>query len=152
MAVIGTPPPVRSTQTNTEYSVLHGIRSAIEVLSKPTDIQLEKQSSADNQNKLQNRCRVIVVTSARDDESMKRLEEIFHNNLVQQNKAAANSDRLFTVDYCHLVIINTYPINIDSPVTSHPPKSVSKSVNYYRLYNIDLIPALAYPNDRSSFD
>ncbi|KAI4456250.1 sarcoma antigen ny-sar-95-related [Holotrichia oblita] len=125
MAVIGTPPLSRSSQTNMEYSVLHGIRSAIEVLSEPTNIQLEKRDGNDNQSKLQNRCRVICITSARDDESMKRLEEIFHNNLIQQNKTAANSDRLLTIDYCHLVIINTFPINIESPVNSHPTKNYS---------------------------
>ncbi|GJQ81857.1 hypothetical protein Trydic_g9884 [Trypoxylus dichotomus] len=125
MAVIGTPPSVRSNQTNVEYSVLHGIRSAIEELSKPTDIQLEKCNTNDNQGKLQNRCRVICITSARDDDSMKRLEEIFHNNLIQQNKTASSSDRLLTIDYCHFVIINTFPINIDSPVNSHPPKNYS---------------------------
>lgn len=30
-----------------------------------------------------------------------------------------------TIDHCHLVIINTFPINIESQVNNHPAKNVS---------------------------
>lgn len=43
--------------------------------------------------KVLNRCRVICLTSARDNSTVKSLEEIFQNELVQTNKAAAASDQ-----------------------------------------------------------
>lgn len=127
MSLIGIPPPP-SPVRNLDYTVLHGLRAAIEALSDCTEIQGEKsrnQNFGDLQTKLINRCRVICITSARDNDSMKRLEEIFLNVLQQQNKVAANSDDLLTIDYCHLVIINTFPANIESQVNNHPPKALS---------------------------
>ncbi|EFA08805.1 protein asunder [Tribolium castaneum] len=127
MSLIGVPPP-HAINRNLEYTVLHGLRAAIEALSDCTDIQVKKsqnQTFGDVQTKLINRCRVICITSARDNDSMKRLEEIFLSVLQQQNKVAAGSDRLLTIDHCHLVIINTFPVNIESQVNNHPPKNLS---------------------------
>lgn len=33
--------------------------------------------------------------------------------------------RLLTIDHCHLVIINTFPVSIESQVSNHAPKHVS---------------------------
>lgn len=90
------------------------------------------------------RCRVICITSARDNESMNRLEEIFLKVLNQQNTNVSGKDkyvykrpfrkkiflnvlyfRLLPINHCHLVIINTFPVTIESSVTNHPPKNVS---------------------------
>lgn len=91
--MIGIPPPhMRPAQSGAEYTVLHGLRAAVDALSKYTDNQIEKKNSGDG-TKLLNRCRVICITSARDNESMKRLEEIFLTVLTQQNKLAAGNDR-----------------------------------------------------------
>lgn len=130
MSLIGVPPPHAHNTHNRslEYTVLHGLRAAIEALSDCTEIQSKKkkcQLFGDIQTKLINRCRVICITSARDNDSMKRLEEIFLSVLQQQNKVAAGSDRLLTIDHCHLVIINTFPVSIESQVNNHPLKSVS---------------------------
>lgn len=92
MATIGVPPLMHPTNSKIDYTVLHGMKAAIEALSEPTELQSEKLKS-DVLLKLMNRGRVICITSARDDESMKRLEEIFLNGLLQQNKNAAKSDR-----------------------------------------------------------
>jgi hypothetical protein len=127
MSLIGIPPP-HAINRNLEYTVLHGLRAAIEALSDCTDIQAKKkknQAFGDAQTKLVNRCRVICITSARDNDSMKRLEEIFLSVLQQQNKVATGSERLLVIDHCHLVIINTFPINIESQVNNHPPKNLS---------------------------
>lgn len=124
MSLIGVPPPhMRTAQPGLDYTVLHGLRAAIEALSEYTDVQLEKRTS-DGAAKLLNRCRVVCITSARDNESMKRLEEIFQTVLMQQNKIAAGSDRFLPIDHCHLVILNTFPVNTDSQVSNHPPRNV----------------------------
>lgn len=126
MSFIGVPPslaPSRSPQQ--DYTILHGLRSAVEVATEFTDLQKEKIEQNDGQP-IPNRCRVICITSARDNESMKRLEEIFLSVLIQQNKVVGNSETLLKIDHCHLVIINTYPVNIVSPVNNHPPTVVSK--------------------------
>ncbi|XP_046991283.1 integrator complex subunit 13 isoform X2 [Schistocerca americana] len=117
--------PARAHQSS-EYSVIHGLRAAIEALCECSDIQHEKRTSlTENAAKVLNRCRVICITSARDNASMKSLEDIFQNVLIQQNKIAAASDHLITVHHCHLVIINVYPNNVESQVTGHPPRDLS---------------------------
>lgn len=127
MALIGVPPLPSPLRPQTlDYSVLHGLRAAVEVLSEMTDNQMEKHKSFDGggSKKLINRCRVICITSARDNKSMNRLEEIFHNVLQTQNKLAIGT--LIPIDYCHLVIINTFPVNVEPQVGNHTAKSVSK--------------------------
>lgn len=126
MALIGVPPLPSTLRPQTlDYSVLHGLRAAVEVLSEMTENQMEKHKSVDGSTKLINRCRVICLTSARDNESMNRLEEIFHNVLQTQNKVATGTDTLIPIDYCHLVIINTFPVNVEPQVGNHATKSVT---------------------------
>lgn len=101
MSLIGTPPPpppLRSVSTPLDYTVLHGLRAAIEAISEPTDLQQENMQ-LDGQ-KILNNSRVICITSARDNDSMKRLEDIFLTVLNQQNKQAATSERF---DDIHLL-------------------------------------------------
>lgn len=96
MALIGIPPSpasLRSVQSGVDFTVLHGLRAAIEAASEMTDVQVERYKQVEGNNRFLNRCRVICITSARDNESMNRLEEIFHNVLQQQNKIANSSDR-----------------------------------------------------------
>lgn len=124
MSTIGVPPTVLPSNTKTEFTVLHGMKIALEALNEPTEAQLARIKS-DIPGKLINRGRVICITSTRDDESMNRLEEIFLSGLMHQNKVATKSDRLLVIDHCHLVIINTFPANVDSQVSNHTLKSLS---------------------------
>lgn len=92
MSMIGIPP--RSVSGTVELSVLHGLRAAVETLSETTEQQKAYIVTADkNLPKMMNRTRVICVTSARDDESMKSLEEIFHNVLIAQNKILIENEK-----------------------------------------------------------
>lgn len=70
--------------------------------------------------------RVICITSARDDASMKSLEEIFHTVILQQNTLCPANLSLMPIDNCHLVIINLYPATIDSLVTNRTVQEISK--------------------------
>ncbi|XP_018561790.1 protein asunder [Anoplophora glabripennis] len=152
MSLIGVPPPphpppsIRSVSTPLDYTVLHGLRAAIEALSEVTDLQQEKIKSSLDGQKILNKCRVICITSARDNDSMKRLEDIFLTVLKQQNKVAAVSERLLTIDHCHLVIINTFPINIESEVNNHPPKNLAPILTT----EVHSIKAPQIPNKLSS--
>jgi hypothetical protein len=92
MAIIGV--PSRSHQPGADFSVIHGLRVAIEALTESSENQLEKKMSGpEAASKLLNRGRVICITSARDNMNMKSLENIFLNQLTQQNKQAAGSDQ-----------------------------------------------------------
>ncbi|XP_066140597.1 integrator complex subunit 13 [Euwallacea fornicatus] len=124
-ALIGVPPAPPSLRSTPppDYTVLHGLRAAVEGLCEPTEYQLEKFKSDGGQ--IINRCRVICITSARDNESMNRLEEIFLTVLNQQNKIVAGNENLLPIHHCHLVIINTFPVNMESSVNNHPPKNLS---------------------------
>lgn len=79
MAMVGIPPPLPHSA---EFTVIHGLRAAVEALAEPTEQQKEKMKTG---TKIVNRARVICITSARDDSSMKSLEEIFFTVVAQQN-------------------------------------------------------------------
>lgn len=137
MSLIGMPPPhMRALQPGLDYTVLHGLRAAVEALTEYTEQQLEKKKTGvQGVPKLLNRCRVICITSTRDNDSMKRLEEIFQTVLLQRNKQISGSDMFIPIDHCHLVIINTFPVNTESQVNSHPPRNVSRNINEY-VFNV----------------
>ena len=98
---MGIPP---RTPPSADYSVIHGLRAAIEALCECSDIQHEKRTSlTENASKVLNRCRVICITSTRDNNSIKSLEEIFQNVLLQQNKIAAGSDQYVRTLFTYLV-------------------------------------------------
>ncbi|XP_015175959.1 PREDICTED: protein asunder homolog [Polistes dominula] len=123
-AILGV--PTKNPEPGEDYSVIHGLRVAIETLNECSEIQHEKRTSLNvNTSKLLNRGRVICITSARDNNNMKSLENIFLNELTQENKTALASDHLMPIDYCHLVILNICPNNIESQVTSQGPREVS---------------------------
>ncbi|XP_014611908.1 PREDICTED: protein asunder homolog isoform X1 [Polistes canadensis] len=123
-AILGV--PTKNPDPGEDYSVIHGLRVAIETLNECSEIQHEKRTSLNvNTSKLLNRGRVICITSARDNNNMKSLENIFLNELTQENKTALASDHLMPIDYCHLVILNICPNNIESQVTSQGPREVS---------------------------
>lgn len=46
--------------------------------------------------------------------------------------------RLLTIDHCHLVIINTFPINVESQVNNHPAKNVSNYPMFIISNTLDL--------------
>ncbi|XP_032665480.1 integrator complex subunit 13 isoform X1 [Odontomachus brunneus] len=123
-AILGV--PTKTPEPGEDYSVVHGLRVAIGTLNECSDIQHEKRTSLnENTTNLINRGRVICITSARDDSNMKSLENIFLNELAQENKTALASDHLIPIDYCHLVILNIFPNNIEPQVTSQGPREIS---------------------------
>ena len=118
MAMVGAP---RSSQQTSDYTVIHGLRAAIEALAEAADFQKQDKQEAATSN----RGRVICITSARDNPSMNSLEKIFHQVLIQQNAISVKNDDLLPIDFCHLVIINLYPSTMESLVTSRSSQDVS---------------------------
>ncbi|KAJ8664971.1 hypothetical protein QAD02_006633 [Eretmocerus hayati] len=124
MAIIGVPP--RNHQPGTDFSVVHGLRVAIEALTECSENQLEKKrAGSEASSQLLNRGRVICITSARDNGDMKSLENIFLNQLIQQNKQSTESENLLPIHHCHLVILNVFPTTTESQVTSQNLREVS---------------------------
>lgn len=122
MAMVGVPP--RVTLPASDYSVVHGLRAAIEAIAEPTDQQKEMmhQSKLDTPI-ISNKGRVICITSVRDDASMKSLEDIFHTVIMQQN-SFHNTNDMLKIDHCHLVFINVYPSNMDLIVSDRALQDV----------------------------
>ncbi|XP_046670533.1 integrator complex subunit 13 [Homalodisca vitripennis] len=114
-----------------DFSIIHGLQRAVQAMCECSEAQHEKRTALnENATKVLNRGRVICLTSARDNASIKSLEEIFQSELVQANKVAAASDHLIPVHHCHLVIINVFPNNLDAvAVTPHPVINVSNMLS-----------------------
>ncbi|CAH0719407.1 unnamed protein product, partial [Brenthis ino] len=105
-----------------------GLCASIEALGEPSPIQASRPTA---ERHFQNRGRIICITSARDDDSIRSLAEIALNSLVQQNKKASTPQPPTTTDasttpqslvvhYCHLVIINVTPEKADTRVSNQP--------------------------------
>lgn len=118
MAMVGIPPPLPHSA---EFTVIHGLRAAVEALTEPSEQQKARIAA---KRSVTNRCRVICITSARDDDSMMSLEEIFITVVGQQNRVAA-SKGLLKIDQCHLVVINLHPTNLESLVSSKPLRDLN---------------------------
>lgn len=122
MAMVGVPPPLPHSA---EFTVIHGLRAAVEALAEPTEQQKEKLKSG---GKIVNRARVICITSARDDSSMKSLEEIFYTVISQQNLTSKSSPDLLKINQCHLVVVNLHPSGLDSMVTNRALRELNGTV------------------------
>ncbi len=114
--------------TKSEYTIIHGLRAAVEAISEPTEFQKECLQLKNESLKIPNKGRVICITSARDNASMKTLEDIFLNFFMQQNTIAASDRDLLNIENCHLVIINLYPTNMESLVTNRETKDLSPNL------------------------
>ena len=80
--------PARSHQQG-EFSVIHGLRAAIEAMCDCSDVQHEKRTSlTENASKVLNRWRVICITSAQDNNSMKEFE-----GDIPERRHSAQQDR-----------------------------------------------------------
>ncbi|KAI5723879.1 hypothetical protein M8J76_012194 [Diaphorina citri] len=117
---IGSHPP----RQNAECSMMYGLCSALEAMCEPTSLQSEKLKQDPNTpskhntsvggggestSKILNRCRIICVTSCADVGAVEKLKAAFHTELQNMNKLATESEHMFPVHFCHLVIINVFP-------------------------------------------
>lgn len=123
MAMVGVPPD--SAPQSNEYSVIHGLRAAVEAIAEPTDNQKELIQQNSGHKRIINNARVICITSARDNESMKSLEEIFHTAILLQKSLVTKDPNLLQIDNCHLVIINLYPSTLELMVSNRSAIDVS---------------------------
>lgn len=144
-ALVGIPPRISAAAQSSDYSVIHGLRAAAEALADPTEEQLQllhqpaRSESTDSPppppSMPANAGRVICITSARDNSSMKSLEDIFMTLVVQSNQNTAqtggrNADGTtrLNIDRCHFVIINMYPANQDTMVTDRAAENLSTTL------------------------
>ncbi|XP_055375477.1 protein asunder [Condylostylus longicornis] len=116
MSMVGVP---QSSAHSSDHSVIHGLRAAIDALAEPSESQKEFDQ------KLQNKGRVICITSARDDKSMVSLEDIFHTVLAQHNLLATKQNDCLPINLCHLVIINITPMHMGLLVSTRGPQEIS---------------------------
>lgn len=142
MGMVGSPQYIASQSA--EYSVIHGLRAAVEAIAEPTDDQL-KAIAADpkSESKVPNQGRVICLTSARDNSSMQSLVDIFHTVIVQQNTLSKGRRDLLHIERCHLVLINMYPANMVSMVTDRESQEAKVRGKYNRKYTFRLYSRLA---------
>lgn len=135
MAMVGIPP---NAPQSSDYSIIHGLRESVEALAEPTDMQKEKMAEG---GKVSNTGRVICITSARDDASMKSLEDIF-SSIIESQNMVSNTANVLKIDQCHLVIINLYPTKLESLVNSRALREISAELKS----EIHSVKAQDFPN------
>ncbi|XP_050529358.1 integrator complex subunit 13 [Daktulosphaira vitifoliae] len=121
------PPAKLIPNPSRDYSIVYGFRLAAEAMSECTTAQKEHISKKAT-IEVQNKCRTIIITSARDNASIDNLASMFHNEMIKINKYTTTPDTL-PIHHCTLVIINTYPDSISCEVTDRNLYIISPILN-----------------------
>ncbi|XP_077296917.1 integrator complex subunit 13 asun isoform X2 [Arctopsyche grandis] len=114
--------PGSNTNVTSGPSVVPGLRAAVEALAEPSP---QQQNRIHRDLHILNRCRIVCITSARDNTSIQSLIDIVHTVILQQNKIL--HPHMLRIHHCHLVIINIYPVNVESMVSSQQYREVCSS-------------------------
>ncbi|XP_065342176.1 integrator complex subunit 13 [Cloeon dipterum] len=123
LALIGAPQP---PPTRPDHTAFHGLKSAVELLAQCSEMQHEKRTSlTENASKVQNRTRVLCMTSVRDEQQLRSYIEYFNTMVIHQNKIATGSDNLIPIHHCHLVLINVCPNGQYCEIRDHPQKDIN---------------------------
>lgn len=123
LAAVGPPNPREDPEC---CSILHGLVAAVESLCKITELQHEKRTALmDTAEQVANRGRIICLTNAKSDTHVRMLEDCIQETIMEQNKLAAGSDRLMTIQQCELVLIHIFPQGDDTLVSDRPKKEIS---------------------------
>jgi len=108
--------------THDSISILSAFEQALCELGHLTTAQLERKSSRANstQTGCDNNGRVILISSFQSDEHIQKLVDQFElmlrrknettRKVLQQSTESAKSVNLSPINYCDLVIVNTFPI------------------------------------------
>lgn len=116
------PPSVCSKED--DYDLLHSLSHAIEALCEQTELQQEY--SADD---IQNKGRIICLTSARSEAQLRMFEEYVQDAMNQHNKLASSSDTLLPIQHCELVIIHIVPFGDEIKIAEKPLRQVSTQMS-----------------------
>uniref|UniRef100_A0A8C7CC36 Integrator complex subunit 13 n=1 Tax=Oncorhynchus kisutch TaxID=8019 RepID=A0A8C7CC36_ONCKI len=123
LAAVGPPNPQEDPEC---CSVLHGLVAAVESLCKITEYQHEARTTLmDTADRVANRGRIICLTNAKSDTHVRMLEDCVQETILEQNKMAAGSDRLMSIQQCELVLVHIFPQGEDTLVSDRPKKEVS---------------------------
>lgn len=116
------PPSVCSKED--DYDLLHSLSHAIEALCEQTENQ--QQYSPDD---VQNKGRIICLTSARSEAQIRMFEEYVQDAMNQHNKIASSSDTLLPIQHCELVIIHIVRVGDEIKITDKSLHQVSTSLS-----------------------
>ncbi|XP_022072724.1 integrator complex subunit 13 isoform X1 [Acanthochromis polyacanthus] len=123
LAAVGPPNPREDPEC---CSILHGLVAAVESLCKITELQHERRTALmDTAERVANRGRIICLTNAKSDTHVRMLEDCIQETILDQNKMAAGSDRLMSIQQCELVLVHIYPQGEDTLVSDRPKKEIS---------------------------
>ncbi|XP_021342348.1 protein asunder homolog isoform X1 [Mizuhopecten yessoensis] len=115
--------PPNTTSKDDDYSMMHGLSHAIEILCEPTEIQAEDMDT------IQNNGRIICLTSVKSEAQVRMLEECVTDALNQHNKLAAASDSLMVIEHCELLLIHIVPVGDDTKIVDKANRQVSPQLN-----------------------
>ncbi|XP_029016608.1 integrator complex subunit 13 isoform X2 [Betta splendens] len=123
LASVGPPNPHEDPEC---CSILHGLFAAVESLCIITELQHERRAALmDTAERVANRGRIICLTNAKSDTSVRMLEDYVQETILEQNKVAASSDRRMAIQQCELVLLHIYPQGEDTLVSDRPKKEIS---------------------------
>lgn len=107
---------------------------------KPTPIEIPKQRSY---SPTENNGRIILISSFQSQEAIDELIKVFEIKIKERNdavkealKLAPEGLRLAPINYCDLVLVNTFPIKDDGPCSSIPESSSFRPNMHCKTYSV----------------
>ena len=124
MLPLGHMGPPNPKNKDEEYSVMHGLSQAVEMLCEMSEIQQEG-----DRDLVQNKGRIICLTSAKSEAQIRILEECVVESINQNNKQAVDNEELLPIEHCELLIVNISQCGEESKITDKQLRLISTQVN-----------------------
>lgn len=117
LAQIGPP------SSSDDLEIVHGLTHAVEVMCQPTDTQNELKASEERD--IDNKGRIICVSSYKNDAQVRMLEECVNDAIEQHNSLALETPHLLPITHLELVLVHIIPVETEIKVTTKAIHEVS---------------------------
>ncbi|XP_071082400.1 integrator complex subunit 13-like [Haliotis cracherodii] len=115
-------PPTSRNKSEDEYSVMHGLARAVEVMCEPSEAQSDQ---VENGEVVHNHGRIICLTSFKSDAHVRMLEECVLDAITQHNKLQADQEGLIPIDHMELVLLHITAVGDEAKLSERPKREVS---------------------------
>lgn len=133
---------------STSIPINNSLEQALCELARLTSSQLDRASSGRSSSSAlaSNNGRVILISSFQEEESIHKLIDKFEKMLKRKNESlkeavrqaseSSSSINLSPINYCDLVIVNTYPIMDEGPCSKIGESSSFRPYLHCKVYSV----------------
>lgn len=129
-------------------SLLNSLEEALSALSQRTNSQIERKKNSkgasSNSNDGDNNGRIILISSFQSEEVVNQTINKFNDMLARKNESLKQTIKdnstagsyLSPINYCDLVIVNTFPITDEGPCSKINISTAFKPTLHIKTYSV----------------